>query len=197
MPQRRPSPPSSPSAHPVHARQSASALVLVPDDDNDDNDDNDDRNMGALHTSNSSHFELSSSDDEHDDDDHTPFRSSSSGQRAEPLSATAVALYLLAPYLKLGAMLLPDAQLPLQLGLPALFLFAALSAFSRQIWYMLARYFCTVDFETVILDVLVGKRQERAREIFRSLSRAGTVFLRTLLATIYLKGPSSPCLYAW
>ena len=49
------------------------------------------------------------------------------------LSSTSVFLYLLSPYLKLGATLLPNVDLPLKFGLPALFVFAVLSAFARQI----------------------------------------------------------------
>ncbi|GAW06483.1 hypothetical protein LENED_008413 [Lentinula edodes] len=58
----------------------------------------------------------------------------------QPLSPTTVLLYLLAPYLKLGAILLPNADLPLRLSIPLLLAFAVLAVFARQIWYMLSRY---------------------------------------------------------
>ncbi|THV03057.1 hypothetical protein K435DRAFT_310543 [Dendrothele bispora CBS 962.96] len=106
----------------------------------------------------------------------------------QPLSSTSVFLYLLSPYLKLGATLLPNVDLPLKFGLPALFLFAVLSAFARQIWYMLSRYMRKPELEDIVADAFGrGRGKERRRRILRSLVRAGTGVLRMSLATIYLR----------
>jgi len=99
-----------------------------------------------------------------------------------------VFLYLLSPYLKLGAMLLPYTQLPLKYGIPPLFIFAILSAFARQIWYMLARYMRSADLEDIILDAFArGRAKESLRSWLRTLLRGGTGMLQVLLAVIYLR----------
>lgn len=126
-----------------------------------------------------------SSDDE--DDDHSP---QFEVRRASvtPLGPPVVFLYLLSPYLKLGALFLPHTSLPLKYGLPSLFAFAGLSAFARQIWYMLAQYMRAADLEDVILDAFArGRGKERHRSILRSTVRVGTGALRVLLATTYLR----------
>ncbi|KAF7314404.1 hypothetical protein MKEN_00913200 [Mycena kentingensis (nom. inval.)] len=104
------------------------------------------------------------------------------------MNSPLVFLFLLSPLLKLGAMLLPNTQLPLKFGIPALFVFAVLAAFSRQIWYMLARYMRKADLEEVILDAFArGRGKEQQRKYLRSISRLGTGLLRALLAVIYLR----------
>ncbi|KAF7298987.1 hypothetical protein MIND_00846900 [Mycena indigotica] len=104
------------------------------------------------------------------------------------MSPSLVFLYLLSPYLKLGAMLLPNTQLPLKFGIPPLVIFAVLTAFARQIWYMLARYMRKADLEDIVLDAFArGRGKERRRAWLRALVRAGTGMLRVILAGIYLR----------
>ncbi|KAJ7643929.1 hypothetical protein FB45DRAFT_823717 [Roridomyces roridus] len=104
------------------------------------------------------------------------------------MAPSLVFLYLLSPYLKLGALLLPNTQHPLKYGIPLLIAFAILSAFSRQIWYMLARYMRKADLEDIVLDAFaLGRGKERRRAWLRSLVRGGTGLLRVLLAVIYLR----------
>jgi hypothetical protein len=108
-----------------------------------------------------------------------------------PMAPSLVFLYLLSPYLKLGALFLPNTQLPLKYGIPPLFIFAVLAAFSRQIWYMLARYMRKADLEDIILDAFArGRGRERQRAWLRAIVRGGTGSLRVLLAVIYLRGKS-------
>ncbi|KAJ7367175.1 hypothetical protein DFH08DRAFT_729664 [Mycena albidolilacea] len=105
-----------------------------------------------------------------------------------PMAPSLVFLYLLSPYLKLGALFLPNTQLPLKYGIPPLLVFAVLSAFARQIWYMLARYMRKADLEDIILDAFArGRGKERQRGWLRAIVRGGTGTLRVLLAFIYLR----------
>lgn len=100
-------------------------------------------------------------------------------------------LYLLSPFLKLGATLLPYTKLPLKSGLPALFLFAVLAAFTRRLWYMLARYTRKGDVEDIVLDSFArerGRGKERLRSVLRSVVRGGTGALRVGLAALYIRG---------
>ncbi|KAF7346599.1 hypothetical protein MSAN_01888100 [Mycena sanguinolenta] len=105
-----------------------------------------------------------------------------------PMAPSLVFLYLLSPYLKLGALFLPNSQLPLKYGLPPLIIFSVLSAFARQIWYMMARYTRKADLEDIILDTFArGRGKERQRAWLRTVVRGGTGTLRVLLAFIYLR----------
>ncbi|KAJ7244988.1 hypothetical protein B0H12DRAFT_793494 [Mycena haematopus] len=105
-----------------------------------------------------------------------------------PMAPSLVFLYLLSPYLKLGALFLPNSQLPLKYGIPSVILFAVLSAFARQIWYMLARYTRKADLEDIILDTFArGRGKERQRGWLRAIVRGGTGTLRVLLAFMYLR----------
>ncbi|TFK27543.1 hypothetical protein FA15DRAFT_692376 [Coprinopsis marcescibilis] len=106
-----------------------------------------------------------------------------------PLPPLSIFLYLLAPYLKLGALnTLTSAEgLPLKYGLPALFGFALLSAFSRQSWYMLARYLRKADVMEVVCDTYAKARgKERQRAILRTTVKLGTALVSGLLAIVYL-----------
>ncbi|KAK0464339.1 uncharacterized protein EV420DRAFT_1037420 [Desarmillaria tabescens] len=156
---------SSGSSSPVlSSLDSSSALILVHDDDDDDNTRYDDDDTDAL-------FEIG-----------RPF--------VQPLEPSVVLLYLLSPFLKLGATLLPYTGLPLKLGLPALFLFAVLAAFIRRIWYMLARYTRKGDVEDIVLDSFArrrGRGKERLRSVLRSVVRGGTGALRVFLAALYIR----------
>lgn len=156
----------------LFALDSTSALILVPDSND----------------NNAPPFDFSSDEDPEDEG---AFEPQIEMRRASvpPLPPSVVFLYLLSPYLKLGAMFLPHVDLPLKYGLPPLLFFAVLSAFSRQIWYMLARYIRRVDTEDVILDSFArGRGKERRREVLRIIIRGGTGIMRVLLATIYLRG---------
>src|ERR1700722_113960 len=63
-----------------------------------------------------------------------------------PLQPSVVFLYLLAPYLKFGAMYLPnESDLSIRHMVPALGVFSILSASSRHILYLLARYLLKTD----------------------------------------------------
>lgn len=94
-------------------------------------------------------------------------------------------------------MLLPDhSDFPLKYGICILVFFAILSAFTRHLWYMLARYFRKADLEEIILDVLArGRNKERQRDIIRFLVRASTGLVRLLLATLFLHGEFYPNKY--
>lgn len=160
---------SSRSSSPVlSALDSSAALILVHEPEDND-----------------TPFDFDTDDEDDDHSPHFDVRRVS----IPPLPPTLVFLYLLVPYLKLGAMFLPHSELPLKYGLPSLLVFAGLSAFSRQVWYMLARYIRTADMEDVILDAFArGRGKERRRSILRTVIRAGTGSLRVLLSTIYLRG---------
>jgi hypothetical protein len=98
---------------------------------------------------------------------------------------------MLAPYLKLGALLLPHARIYPRFGIPVIIFFAVLSAFARQIWYMLARYVGKADVETVVLDTFArGRRRETSRRRLRIAVRLSTCLSRVLLAIVYLRGLS-------
>ncbi|KAK0188123.1 hypothetical protein F5146DRAFT_1226459 [Armillaria mellea] len=156
---------SSGSSSPVlSSLDSSSALILVHDDDNNTRYDDDDNDTDAP-------FEIG-----------RPF--------VQPLEPSVVLLYLLSPFLKLGATLLPHTRLPLKLGLPALFLFAVLAAFTRRLWYMLARYTRKSDVEDIVLDSFArgrGRGKERLRSVLRSVVRGGTGALRVGLAALYIR----------
>lgn len=159
---------SSVSSSPrLSALDSSSALILVHDEEDDN-----------------SPFDFNTDDEE---DEHTPqfdVRRVSN----PPLSPTLVLLYLVAPYLKLGAMFVPHTETPLKYGLPSLFVFAGLAAFARQLLYMLSRYTRAAELEDVFLDICArGRGKERRRTLLRLTARAGTGGLRVLLATVYLR----------
>jgi hypothetical protein len=125
-----------------------------------------------------------------EDDDYEPLETTGRPASLAPsLSPPTIFLYLLSPCLSLGALLLPSTSIPLKYGLGALVLFAALSVFVRQIWYMLARYLRATSMEDVIVDAFArGRGKEKRRNILRNLVRFGTGSLRVLLATMYIRG---------
>ncbi|KAL0576940.1 hypothetical protein V5O48_005047 [Marasmius crinis-equi] len=107
---------------------------------------------------------------------------------APPLSPSLVFLYLLSPYLKLGTLLLPNVALSLKFGLPALFIFAILSAFARQIWFMLSRYVRKDDLTDVVVDIFArGRGKRRRRKVLRAVVQTGNGLLRVLLSVIYIR----------
>ncbi|KAJ7784333.1 hypothetical protein B0H16DRAFT_1402171 [Mycena metata] len=159
---------SSGESSPILANfNSSTSLILVHDDD-----------------------EPSSPLDFLDEDEEVPDSPDFEIRRAysPPMAPSLVFLYLLSPYLKLGALFLPNTQLPLKFGIPPLIIFAVLSAFSRQIWYMLARYMRKADLEDIVLDAFArGRGRERQRTWLRAIVRGGTGLLRVLVAFIYLR----------
>ena len=108
------------------------------------------------------------------------------------LTPSHVFVYILSPYLKLGTMLVLSSQAPLKVSLPALAVFATLSAFSRQIWFLLARYVGKADVGDVIAEALAkGRRKERLKALVKSVAHVFAGVERLLLATVYLKGMPS------
>ncbi|KAF8645157.1 hypothetical protein AX16_007985 [Volvariella volvacea WC 439] len=164
QPSDSPSPPSSPVLTPV---DSTAALILVTDDDDAD-----------------TPFDFSSDEDDDTLDQQYDVRRTP----ILPLSPADTFLFLLAPYLRLGALILRHSQLPLNYGLPPLFLFAGLAAFSRQILYMLSRHLKKTELEDVILDAFArGRGKEKQRAVLRTLVRASCGVVRVLLAATYLR----------
>ncbi|CCM06289.1 uncharacterized protein FIBRA_08540 [Fibroporia radiculosa] len=156
---------------PIHGFDSTAALIVVPDTEE---------------TSNSAPFDLTSEDDTDDESELQAERVQSSA--IPPLSSTTVFLYLLSPFIKLGAMLVTDCTASLQVTLPALLFFAGLSAFARQIWYMLARYVRRADLEEIVLEAFARERGKEGRRLFlRFLVRFGSGLLRILLSAIYIR----------
>ncbi|KAI0647838.1 hypothetical protein C8Q79DRAFT_1008244 [Trametes meyenii] len=156
---------------PLNGFDSSAALILVPD---------------AEETPASTSFDFSSDDEAEEQSDLALERLRSSP--IPPLSSLSVFLYLLAPYLKLGAFIVPEAGLQSKVGLFAVLVFAALSAFTRQIWYMLARYVRRSDLEEIVLETFArGRGKERRRAVLRQLIRLAVGSLRVLTAALYLR----------
>ncbi|KDR83024.1 hypothetical protein GALMADRAFT_152014 [Galerina marginata CBS 339.88] len=156
----------------LSALDSSAALILVDDQDEP-----------------TSPFDFTEDEDERDDDDLvSPMFEVRKSVVFPPLPSSLVFLFLLAPFLKLGALELPNSQLPLKYGLPALLLSALASAFARQIWYMLARYLRKADMTDILLDTFAkGRGKERQRAIIRILVRLATGSISVLLAVTYLR----------
>ncbi|KAI0283945.1 hypothetical protein BGY98DRAFT_949677 [Russula aff. rugulosa BPL654] len=105
-----------------------------------------------------------------------------------PLSPILVLLYLSIPYLKLGPMFLPASDTPLSQSIPTLLICAAFATFTRELWYLLARYLRKMDIEDVVLDVFArGSDKTRTRLHLRIIVRAGTFVMRVLLASVSLR----------
>jgi hypothetical protein len=110
-----------------------------------------------------------------------------------PLSPTLVLLYLSIPYLKLGPMFLPTSNTPLSQSIPTLLICAAFATFTRELWYLLARYLRKMDIEEVVLDVFArGSDKTGTRLLLRVIVRVGTFVMRVLLASVSLRGSHIP-----
>lgn len=158
---------------PVQGFDSSAALILVPDSDD---------------PAASTPFGISS-DDEYDSDEDSDGVDRMQASAFPPLSSITVFLYLLSPFLKLGAILLPHASLPLKVAAPALLFFAALAVFTRHIWYMLARYVRRADMEEIVLETFArDRRKEGRRFALRQLVRLVSGLFRILLAVVYVRG---------
>ena len=113
-----------------------------------------------------------------------------------PLSPTLVLLYLSIPYLKLGPIFLPTSDTPLSQSIPTLIICAAFATFTRELWYLLARYLRKMDIEEVVLDVFArGSDKRRTRLLIRIMVRVGTLVMRVLLASVSLRGSHVPPLF--
>ena len=148
------------------------------------------------------------SDEDEQDSHFDRLRSSS----IPPLTSSSVFLYLFAPLLKLGAILAVEVDqtddngdgiltaLPLQWAIPALCIFAVLCAFTRQIWYMLAKYVRRADMEEILLQAFARKRgnsSEKRRRRIRSVVRCCVGGFRVLLGVVYLRGESTSFWVPW
>lgn len=155
----------------ISVLDSTSALVLLPNQDEEDS------------------FEFSS-DEEHEE--HDP-QLEIAKLAIPPLPAATVFLYLLAPYLRLGAILVPNGITSLKFGLVNLFVAAALSVFSRNLWFLLARYLRKSTAEDIFLEVIakgISTAKRRRREKIRRLLFCVTGLLRILMTSMYLRGQS-------
>lgn len=163
------SPTSPASPYSLSGLDSSSALVLLPNHDDPD---------------------FSDFSNDEDQEDHDP-QLEIIGLQIPPLPPHTVFLYLLAPYLRVGAILAADGTISLKFGLINLFLAAALSAFSRNIWFHLARYLRKSTTEDIFLETIpknIGRAKRRRREIIRYLFLCVTGLLRILTASMYLRG---------
>lgn len=152
----------------ISVLDSSSALVLLPSQDDEDS------------------FEFSS-DEEHDE--HDP-QLEIAKLAIPPLPAVSVFLYLLAPYLRLGAFLVPNGITSLKFGLVNLFVAAALSVFSRNLWFLLARYLRKSTVEDIFFEVIakgISRAKRRRRERIRRLLFCVTGSLRILMTSMYLR----------
>jgi hypothetical protein len=166
---------SAGSSSPLLNPQSSPELVLVNDTD-----------------SPNEELDFSSDDGLSDEVTAQPERYSAS---IPPLSPTLVLLYLSVPYLKLGPIFLLTSVTPLSQSIPSLLFCATFAAFTRQLWYLLARYLRKTDTEDVLLDVFArGSDKARRRLLLRIMVRVGTFIKRVLLASLSLRGSHIPYL---
>lgn len=156
--------------------QSTTALILVPD--------------GPEHDSDDLELQLDFTPED-GDDGQDDFSAPSTSQTS--LSPSIVFLYLLSPFLKLGALSIPfGLSIELSYSIPALLFFAAASLFTRQVWYLLARYVRKTSAEGVVMDAFArasGKRLQRSviRAVVRLVASASNV----LLVGVYFRGEST------
>ncbi|KAF9560903.1 hypothetical protein CPC08DRAFT_707773 [Agrocybe pediades] len=159
----------------LSALDSSAALILVHD-----HDDSEQTNP----------FDFTEDEDEVDNDPDlvSPIFEARKSVVFPPLPPISVFLYLFAPLLKLGALDLPNSGLPLKYGLPTLLLSALASAFTRQVWYMLARYLRKADMSAVVVETFArGRGKERQRMVIRGLVRTGIGVVGMLLSVTYFR----------
>lgn len=162
-----PTSPYSPSDS-ISVLDSSSALVLLSNQDDQDS------------------FDFSS-DEEHEECDS---QLETAKLAIPPLQAPTIFLYLLAPYLRLGAILVPNGITSLKFSLVNLFVAAALSVFSRNLWFLLARYLRKNTAEDIFFEVIakgISRAKRRRRERIRRLLLCVTGSLRILMASMYLR----------
>ena len=159
---------------PLSALDSTAALILVHDDEEEEE------------------WPLPFSDDEdereYDDELVSPLFDLRRSAVFPPLRPSLVFLYLLASHLRLGALNIPYTPLPLKYALPALLLSALATAFTRQIWYMLARYIRKASVTDVFMDTFArGRGNERRRLAIRAVVKTSIGFLGVFLSIVFLR----------
>jgi len=108
---------------------------------------------------------------------------------ATPLSTILVYLYLVSPFLGLGAMFIPDGNVSRPWAVAAVCVFIVLSTFARHIWYLLSRYLRKIHLEDIVADAFAkGRTKERLRVKLRTTVRVGDWILKVLLAALFLRG---------
>ncbi|EGN98475.1 hypothetical protein SERLA73DRAFT_109984 [Serpula lacrymans var. lacrymans S7.3] len=166
-----PSSPHSPSAYSGLVNASSSALVLLPDSEDTSQD--------------SDPYGLFSEEETEEEQDQQP---EIRRLAIPPLAPSAIFVYLLSPYLRLGAMYITSGNIPLKYALACLVSFALLSLFCRRIWYLLGRYIRKSTIEDILAEVFArGRRKRYRREIIRNVTTSVAGLLRVLLATMYLR----------
>lgn len=107
-----------------------------------------------------------------------------------PLPPSVVFLYLLSPYLRLGAIYVSDiGGASLAYCLAGLVVAATLSAFCRQIWFLLGRYLRKSSTEDILIYTFARRHRRMrkyglARHTFTLISASFNI----LLAAMYLRG---------
>ncbi|KAH7885248.1 hypothetical protein F5I97DRAFT_1883943 [Phlebopus sp. FC_14] len=126
------------------------------------------------------------SDDEGDEEDN--LEPETRKLSIPPLPPSVVFLYLLSPYLRLGAMYIPDGNLPFNYGLATLTIAALLSAFCRHIWFLLGRYLHKDTAEDILVETFTWSRDKGREHVFarRTISSIVGLF-RVSLASLYLR----------
>ena len=166
-----PAPPSPPESPGLPATSSTSRLILLPDTD--------DRDPLQDYTT----------DDEDDSEDSDP-QQAIYQQPILPLTRSVVFLYLLSPYLRLGAIYtLGIGNASLTYGVSGLVVAASLSAFCRQIWFLLGRYLRKSSTEDILIHIFArrhrrGPKHGSARYTVTIISG----LFRLLIAAMYLRG---------
>jgi len=108
---------------------------------------------------------------------------------ATPLSTILVYLYLVSPFLGLGAMFIPDGNASRHWMIAAVCVFIVLSTFARYVWYLLSRYLRKIHLEDIVADAFAkGRTKEYLRARLRMAVRVGDWVLKVLLAALFLRG---------
>lgn len=147
-------------------------IVLVPDDEDD---------IDAP-------FYLSDGDEE-EEVEYDPAQLDWLASSATPLSTILVYLYLISPFLGLGAMFIPDGNASRLWMIAAVLVFIALSTFARYTWYLLARYLRKINLEDIVADAFAkGRTKEHLRAKLRAIVWVGNWVSKVLLAALFLRG---------
>ena len=108
---------------------------------------------------------------------------------ATPLPTLLVYLYLVSPFLGLGAMFIPDGNASRHWMIAAVCVFIVLSTFARYVWYLLSRYLRKIHLEDIVADTFAkGRTKEHLRARLRTVVRVGDWILKVLLAALFLRG---------
>ncbi|KAJ8501988.1 hypothetical protein ONZ45_g11950 [Pleurotus djamor] len=146
---------------------SSTALILVHDDDDDD------------------YFGDNSPVEDNSDEPQFQVVAKPS---VSPLSPSIVFLHLLSPLLKLGAMLIPSAAMPLKYALPGILVFALASAFSQHLCYLLSRHLRKHAMEDIVPQVFArGRGKEKHRNMLRRVTKLCVGATRLLLCIVYFQ----------